>query len=86
MEIKRLYILPETRGTGAGRGLVEVAINAAREAGASALRLDTTKNLKPAIALYESMGFNFRDVYAESDHANDDVLLPHLVFMEKPLA
>ncbi len=83
MEIKRLYVDPSARGTGTGRRLVDVTIDAARRAGASALRLDTTKNLTAAIALYESLGFVFRDVYAESDHADDDVLLPHLVFMEK---
>lgn len=85
MEIKRLYVDPAARGTGAGRLLVEVAVGAARKAGATALRLDTTKNLTQAIALYENLGFTFRDVYPESDHAEDNVLLPHLVFMEKRL-
>ena len=85
MEIKRLYVDPEGRGAGAGRCLVEAAIEAARAAGAVALRLDTTRNLTGAITLYETMGFAFRDVYPESDHAKDDALLPYMVFMEKHL-
>lgn len=85
MEIKRLYVLPAARGTGAGRALVEAAEDAARKAGAAALRLDTTRNLEPAIALYRSMGFTFRAPYPESDHFEDDVLKDVLVFMEKRL-
>lgn len=85
MEIKRLYVVPSARGSGAGRALVEAAVDASREAGARALRLDTTRNLTAAISLYQRMGFAFRDPYPESDHYDDERLLPHLVFMEKPL-
>ena len=85
MEIKRLYVTPEARGTGAGRGLVIAAMKAARETGAAALRLDTVKNLTAAIALYQTLGFAYRDPYPESDHFDDELLAPHLVFMEKSL-
>ena len=85
MEIKRLYVLPAARGTGAGRALVEAAVAEARAAGAAALRLDTTENLTAAIGLYQAMGFAFRDPYPESDHFEDEVLKDVLVFMEKRL-
>lgn len=85
MEIKRLYVPPAARGTGAGRALVEAALAEARDAGAAALRLDTTRNLKAAIGLYKSMGFDFREPYPESDHFEDDVLKDVLVFMERRL-
>lgn len=85
MEIKRLYVRPEGRGTGAGRALVEHAVAAARAAGARALRLDTSGNLTDAIRLYERMGFVRRGPYEESDHFGDEAMLPYLVFMEKPL-
>jgi ribosomal protein S18 acetylase RimI-like enzyme len=85
MEIKRLYVVPDGRGTGAGRALVEAAIAEARAAGARSLRLDTTRNLTPAIGLYSRMGFLFRDPYPESDHFDDDILRDVLVFMEKAL-
>ena len=85
MEIKRLYVTPDARGTGAGRALVQKCLDAASEAGATALRLDTAKSLTAAIGLYEALGFEYRDPYAESDHAEDTDLLPYLVFMEKAL-
>jgi ribosomal protein S18 acetylase RimI-like enzyme len=85
MEIKRLYVRPEARGTGAGRALVEAAMAATREAGRSVMRLDTTRNLTGAVGLYTSLGFAFREAYPESDHYGDEALLPYLVFMEKRL-
>ena len=85
MEIKRLYVVPEGRGTGAGKALVLAAMDAAKVAGAKAMRLDTGRNLTAAIGLYESLGFQLRDVYEESDHATDEVLMPYLVFMERAL-
>ncbi|NNE82286.1 MAG: hypothetical protein HKN18_18605 [Silicimonas sp.] len=65
--------------------MVEAAMTAARATGARSLRLDTAKNLKAAIGLYEDMGFAYRAPYPESDHFSDDELLPYLVFMEKRL-
>lgn len=85
MEIKRLYVRPEGRGTGAGRALVEAAVSEARTSGRKALRLDTTKNLEAAIGLYRSMGFRDCAPYPESDHYDDTELLPVMVFMELPL-
>lgn len=85
MEIKRLYVRPDGRGTGAGRALVEAAVAEARAAGVQSLRLDTTRNLTAAIGLYRDMGFVFRDPYPESDHYADEVLADVLVFMEKRL-
>lgn len=85
MEIKRLFVRPEARGTGAGRALVDAAIKEARSAGARTLRLDTTRNLEAAIGLYRSAGFDFCEPYPESDHFGDEVLADALVFMEKRL-
>lgn len=85
MEIKRLYVPPAGRGRGIGKSLVGAAIDAARDRGATALRLDTTANLEAAIALYKALGFEERPPYPESDHYEDDVLGPFLLFMEKKL-
>ena len=85
MEIKRLYVPPAGRGRGIGRALVEAAIEAARNEGALALRLDTSRNLEPAIGLYRSLGFKDRPPYPESDHFDDSIVGPYLVFMEKRL-
>ncbi|MCG6883399.1 MAG: GNAT family N-acetyltransferase [Silicimonas sp.] len=85
MEIKRLYVRPDERGRGIGKLLITAAISAARDTGAAALRLDTTRNLEAAIGLYRSMGFEDTDPYVESDHFDDPVLGAHILFMSRPL-
>ena len=62
-ELKRLYVVPAFRGRGLARSLVSAAIAAARRIGYSALVLDTLASMQPAIALYESFGFERTDAY-----------------------
>jgi putative acetyltransferase len=57
-EMKRLYVLPHHRASGAGRALAEAAIAWAREHHLSAVVLDTEPKKMPAAGrLYRSLGF-----------------------------
>lgn len=56
-ELKRMYLDPAARGSGLGRALAQVAVDAAKALGYRRLLLDTVASLTAAIALYESMGF-----------------------------
>jgi ribosomal protein S18 acetylase RimI-like enzyme len=56
-----LYVVPERRGAGLGRALLDAAIEAARHAGAGRMELNTSTDDTAAIGLYESTGFTNRE-------------------------
>jgi len=64
-EIKRLWVRPEVRGSGAGRGLVQAVLERARTAGKSCLFLDTAPDsMAAAHKLYLDLGFSPCSPYA----------------------
>jgi ribosomal protein S18 acetylase RimI-like enzyme len=55
--LEDLYVVPEGRGRGLGRALVEAALAAARERGCVRIELDVDEDNQAALALYRSCGF-----------------------------
>lgn len=78
-ELKRLYVRPESRRTGAGRRLTEVAIDDARRKGYRTMRLDTLERLQSALRLYHELGF------VEIEPYYDNPLAEKVIYMELPL-
>jgi len=59
--LQELYVVPDLRGRGIGRALLEATIEYACAAGATNLDLNTGETDTAARALYESMGFTNRE-------------------------
>lgn len=74
-ELKRMYVRQSSRGHGVGRALCEHALSQAKAMGYVCMRLDTDSYMKPAQALYVSLGFRPIEKY------NDDPI-PDTLFFE----
>jgi ribosomal protein S18 acetylase RimI-like enzyme len=59
--LAELYVVPQSRGRGLGRSLMEAAIEAARARGADHMDLGTSEDDVAARSLYESLGFINRE-------------------------
>ena len=59
--LAELYVVPERRGQGLGRALMETAMDTARAEGATHMDLGTGEDDAAARALYESLGFSNRE-------------------------
>ena len=58
-ELVKLYLLPETRGLGLGRQLMDICHQTAKTLGFTQLYLETMPELTSAVPLYEKMGYRF---------------------------
>jgi GNAT superfamily N-acetyltransferase len=56
--LEELYVVPDERGRGVGRALMETAMEVAREEGAAHMELGTGEDDVAARALYEKLGFD----------------------------
>lgn len=58
-ELVKMYLLPEARGTGLGRAIIEKCLDTAREFGFSRVYLESMPELKQALKVYEKFGFTY---------------------------
>ncbi len=58
-ELVKMYLLPQGRGIGLGRTLIEKCIAAAKEIGYKNIYLETMPELKQALKVYEKFGFDY---------------------------
>ncbi len=56
-ELVKMYLLPQARGTGLGRTLIEKCIATAGEKGFKKIYLETMPELKQALNIYSKFGF-----------------------------
>lgn len=77
-EMKRLFVRPPYKKQGIGRALAERIINEGRQLGYTSMRLDTLEILKPAIQLYQSLGFKRIEPYYNNPY-------PGVVYLELDL-
>lgn len=58
-ELVKMYLLPQARGTGLGRTLIEKCLAFAKEAGYKNVYLETMPELKQALNIYARFGFTY---------------------------
>jgi len=80
-ELKRVYVRAAYRGRRLGHRLVQMLMAEARKAGYRQMRLETVTFMKPAIAMYEELGFRECPAYYDIPIEFRDVTM----FMERAL-
>ncbi|HEU4903147.1 MAG TPA: GNAT family N-acetyltransferase [Flavisolibacter sp.] len=60
-ELVKMYLLPEVRGIGLGKKIIEACIGFAKESGYSNIYIETMPELKQAMKTYEKFGFAYLD-------------------------
>ncbi|HEY9236417.1 MAG TPA: GNAT family N-acetyltransferase [Phenylobacterium sp.] len=80
-EVAKMTVSEAARGTGLGRRLMQVCIDAAKAAGAPRLYLETNSSLAPALGLYRAMGFVdlAPEMRPRTDYARCDVWMERML-------
>ncbi len=73
-ELRKLFLLPETRGLGIGTELSKQCLTFAQQQGYKQCYLDTLKTMLSAISLYQKLGFKHLDKPIQgTEHGGCDV-------------
>ena len=60
-ELVKMYLLPEVRGIGLGKKLIQLCLDFAKQAGYKNVYIETMPELKQALKTYEKFGFEYLD-------------------------
>jgi putative acetyltransferase len=58
-ELVKMYLVPQARGLGLGRELINLSLTFAKQAGYKKVYLETMPELKQALRVYEKFGFKY---------------------------
>ena len=58
-ELVKMYLLPEARGIGLGRMIIQKCLETARQSGFGRMYLESMPELKQALKVYEKFGFTY---------------------------
>jgi putative acetyltransferase len=73
-ELVKLYLLPQTRGKGIGKALIDKCFEVARQIGYTGMYLESMPELKTAVGLYERCGFtHLKGPMGNSGHFGCDI-------------
>lgn len=75
VELLKVTVAEELRGTGLGRRLVEACIARARAMDAHTMMLVSSSRLQPALRLYERMGFTPRPLPSPLPYETADICM-----------
>lgn len=68
-ELVKLYTIPEIRGKGYGKRLINICLDFAKEVGYEHVYLESMEELSMAVGLYERLGFKYLNApMGESGH------------------
>ena len=70
VEIKRMWVAPDSRGLGVARRLLEALEAYARQSGMTRVRLDTNRALSQAQSLYRKAGYREIERYNDNPYAH----------------
>jgi len=83
-ELRKMYFLPEIRGQGAGKSLLDFMVKSAGKLGFEEIHLETNKSFHTAIALYRMVGFEPKEREGSCDLRCDRAFYLDLDRYEKP--
>lgn len=85
VEIAKLAVTPGSQGNGIGRLLTEAVIAYARHTNAVKIFLVSNARLKTALKLYESIGFDYAPLPANTEYASADIYMELHIDKGRPL-